>query len=55
MLEILDQAVEVLGLYGSIVYPMGDDAQKKAIIKAVGKVDDMIMDLRTDIDSTKRR
>lgn len=55
VLEILDQMEEVLGLYGNVIYPLADDNQKKAIIKSVGKADDMIDELMQNIEDMKRR
>ena len=55
MLEILDQMAEVLGLYGSVVLGMADPQKKEAIIEAVGLVDDMIFDMRVDLEEMKAR
>lgn len=55
MLEILDQMTEVLGLYGSVVLGMADPQKKEAIIEAVGLVDDMIFDMRVDLEEMKAR
>lgn len=55
VLEIIDQMEEVLGLYGAVIYPLANDNQKKAIIESVGKADDMIDDLRENIEDMRRR
>ena len=55
MLEILDQMAEVLGLYGSVVMSMADPQKKETIIEAVGLVDDMIFDMRVDLEEMKAR
>lgn len=55
MLEILDQMAEVLGLYGSVILDMADPQKKEAIIEAVGLVDDMIFDMRVDLEEMKAR
>ena len=55
ILEILDQMAEVLGLYGSVVLGMADSQKKEAIIESVGLVDDMIFDMRADLEEMKAR
>lgn len=55
VLEIIGQMEEVLGLYGSVIYPLADDNQKGAIIKSVGKADDMIDELWENIEDIRRR
>lgn len=55
VLEIIDQQQEVLGLYGAVIYPLANDNQKKAIIESIGKADDMIDNLRKNIEDMRRR